>query len=58
MLQEAISLVKRQLETPLLCKLQEKIASCDSAFSVSVYNITFLLGLVLELVLVLGLEFF
>ena len=24
---------KRQLETPLRCKLQEKIASCDSAFS-------------------------
>ena len=24
---------KRQLETPLRCKSQEKIASCDSAFS-------------------------
>ena len=24
---------KRQLETPLRCKLQEKIASCDSALS-------------------------
>ena len=24
---------KRQLETPLRCKLQEKIASCDMAFS-------------------------
>ena len=29
---------KRQLETPLRCKLQEKIASCDSALTGSVLN--------------------